>query len=366
MARRGILLGLLIALAAAAPCRGAMVRWYDEYTDGFEAAKKTGRPMVVVFGVEDEKTRGFSKKLFEKDQLAPFHRLFVFIYIEVAIKGGVFSHGLFSKFPPGGGGHTLPIIFFADAEEKVVSKVEGGQRTSELASEMASVLKKTGVASPRKVRDAQEALEQANALNARKHYGAAARLYKEVIDLNLKLPGTETAKKELARIDEMAKKQLQSARNDIADKVYPDAVRKLLDLEATFSPLPEAREAQEELARLRKMPEVREALEKAEKKEAVAARTAPKPTDDPSDIEGDFFTEEELDALDRMAGGEEPKAAQKGADTTAECRRLLSFARGWIANKQTAKAREALDTILAKHPDTVYADQAKALLEKLR
>jgi len=356
----GLALGFV--LLAAAPCRGA-VRWYDTYEEGLGLAKKTGRPIAVVFATEDDKLRA-AKKLFERDTIVPFHRLFVFIYIEVAIKDGRVMHAMFQKFPPGDGQHTFPLIFFAGTDEKVISKTEGNPRAGDLASDMAAVLKKMGgVASPKKARDANEALERANALLAKKQYGAAAKLYKEVVDLSLKLPATETAKGELAKIEEMAKKQLMAARADVADKAYPEAAKKLADLDDTFAPLPAAKEAREELAKLRALPEAKEALEKAVKKHPLAAR---KHTDDPNDIDSDYFTDEELDALDQMAGGEDAKPAAKEAGPGAECRRLLSFARGWIANKQHAKAREVLARIIGKYPDTIYADQAKALLATLK
>lgn len=365
MAPRWALLGLLVGLGAAAPCRAAAVRWYDTYEEGLEAARKTGRPMAIVFGLENDKLRA-AKKLFERDQLVPFHRLFVFIYVEVSVKDGMVSHGLFHKYSPGEGRITFPLTFFADGEEKVLSKLQGGQSAGDLTTEMAAVLKKHGgIASPKKLREAQEKLDDANALLERKQYGAAARLYKDVVDLNLRVPATETAKKELAKIQEMAKKQLESARADVADRAYPNAVSKLLDLEETFSPLPEAREAHEELARLRALPEVKEALEKAETREAAAAPAAPGHTDDPNDVAGDFFTEEELDALDRMADAGEAKPGADEAAAATECRRLLTLARSWIANKRPEKARELLEKVVADHPGTIYADQAKALLEKL-
>lgn len=363
-ARYGLVLALAAGMGSAATARGA-IRWYDDYSEGLDVAKKSGRPMVVVFGLEDDKTRA-AKKLFDKDTLVPFHRLFVFIHIGITIKDRTVTHALFGKYPPGQGAITFPLIFFADTDEKVLSKVEGSQKATDLASEMTAALKKTGgPVNLKKTRDAQEAFDRANALAAKKQYGAAGKLYKEVVDLNLKLPATETAKKELAKIEEMAKKQLEAARADVADKAYPEAVRKLADLEETFSPLPAAREARGELAKLRKLPEAKEAFEKAERKEAVVARPAPKHTDDPNDIENDYFTDEELDALDKMAGGEEARPAAKEAGPAAECRRLLTLARSWIANNQPAKARELLEKIIAKYPDGPYASQAEALLKSL-
>ncbi|MBM4032562.1 MAG: hypothetical protein FJ291_12360 [Planctomycetes bacterium] len=364
MTKQTIVVTLVMVLTTL-PCRAA-VRWYDTYEEGVELAKKTGRPIVVVFQDREDKVRA-AKKLFERDAVIPFHRLFVFIYIEVEVKDGKMMHAMFHKYQPGAGGHALPLIFFAGSDEKVISKVEGlNLKAGDMASEMAAAIKKIGgVASPRKARDAQEAFEQANALAAKKHLGAAARLYREVVDLNLKIPATEASKKELAKIEEMAKKDLAAARTDLGDKAYPEAVRKLAGIEETFSPLPAAKEAREELAKLRALPEAKEALEKAEKRDAVAACPARRHTDDPADIEGDYFTDEELDALDKMAEGEEAKPAGKESGAAAECRRLLAFARGWIANNQPARAREALRQIISKYPDGFYAGQARALLEKL-
>jgi hypothetical protein len=363
MARHRFLLALVASLAAT--CQGA-VRWYtNDYEGGLELARKLGRPLVIIFHTPDDKLRTV-KKLFEAEMLAPYHRQFVFSYNDVEVKNGTMSHGLFNKFKPGDGAHTLPIIFFADADEKVLSKIENPSRVGDIKAEMDAALKKLGgPVNPKKTREAQEAFDRGNALLAKKQLGPAAKCFKEMVDLNVKLPAAETAKKELAKLEEMAAKQLEAARTDVKDKAYPEAVRKLSELDETFSPMPAAKEAREELAKLRALPEAKEALAKTEKKEP-AAPASRRHTDDPNDIAGDFFTEEELDALDAMAAGAEAKAEEKGADERAECRRLLSFARGWIANKENAKAREALDKIIAKYPDTIHADQAKALLEQLK
>jgi len=363
MARPRLFLAFVASLAAT--CQGA-VRWYtNDYEGGLEIARKMGRPMVIIFHTPNDKLRT-AKKLFESDMLAPYHRQFVFCYNEVEIKDGTMSHGLFHKYNPGDGGHSLPIIFFAGPDEKVISKIENPSRVGDIKAEMDAALKKMGgPVSPKKMREAQEALDRGNALLAKKRLGPAAKCFKEVVDLNQRSPATETAKKELAKLEEMAAKQLEAARGAVKDKAYPDALQMLTELDEVFSPMPAAQEAREELAKLRALPEVKEALAKAEKKGA-AAQAPPKQTSDPDDIAGDYFTEEELDALDAMAGGAEAKAEEKGAAAKAECRRLLSFARGWMANKQNARAREALEKVIAKYPDTLYADQAKALLEKLK
>lgn len=371
-AGRGLALATL-ALAAFAPATGqGAVRWYtNDYEAGLEAARKTGRPMVIIFHPATDKFHA-PKKMFESDQLAAYHPLFVFIYNDVTVANNTFAHGLFNKYNPGDGQHRLPIIFFADTDEKVVSKIEAPQRAGDIAAEMASVLKKLGgPTNPRKAREAQETLERGNAFLARKHYGAAAKAFKDVLDLGLKLPATEAARAELAKLEETARSLLAGARADIADKAYAEAVRKLGELDAAFSPMPAAAEAREELAKLRKLPEVQQALDEAAKRPASAPAPgprsgAPRPTSDPEDVENDYFTEAELDALDQMAAGEEPVAAAKAGGAAAECRRLLGFARGWIANKQHAKAREALEAVIEKHPDTIFADQARALLEQLK
>jgi tetratricopeptide (TPR) repeat protein len=356
-----------MVMMLATACHGA-IRWYDQYDSSLELAKKTGRPLVLVFAPGTETPPRASKRVFEKDELAPFHRMFVFVFLEVNqdAKSGTFSHGMFQKYPPGAGAHAFPIIFFVDTDEKILLKVEGAE-TKDLGSKMAGVIKKFGgVADPKKTRDAQDSLDRATALVAKKRYGAAARLYKNVVDINLRLPVTETAKKELAKIEELAAKELAAARTDVADKAYASAIEKLSDLEKLFAPLPAAKEARDELAKLRQVPEAKEAFEKSERKDAPATVEAKAP-DEATDLASELFTEEELDALDKMAGGaaaEETKATD-GDAAAAECRRLLSLARSWIANKQPDKARELLDRIIEKHPDTLFADQAKALLKKI-
>jgi hypothetical protein len=145
-------------------------------------------------------------------------------------------------------------------------------------------------------------------------------------------------------------------------------VSRLLDLERDFPTLEAGKEAGKHLAELRKLPQAKEAFEALEEPETPTepSATVATQTDDPYDIDNNFFTDEELEALDEMASGEEPKPAKpKSTSVSQECRRLLSFARSWIANKQPDKARELLERIIEKHPRTIYADQAKVLLKKL-
>jgi len=360
-----LLLGLLAATAAA-PCRAA-IRWYDDYSEGHEAAKKLCRPMVVVFDIEDERRRGTAKRLFEKSKLAPLHRLFVFIHIGLTVKNGTVSHALFHKFPPGQGQISFPLVFFAGTDEKVLGKNISPHRTSDLFDQMVGIVRKLGgPAAAAKAREAQQTLERADALLAAKRYGAAARLYKAVVGLGAGSPATETAKKQFAAIAEMAAKRLQAARADVADKAYPAAVRKLRELARAFAPLPEAKQARDELARLGAMPEVKAALADARGAESHAARRQPTLTDDPGNVDDDFFTDDELDALDKMAGGQPPPDADGAKAAAAECRRLLTLARSWMANDRPDKARELLEKVVALHPGTLYARQAAALLEKLR
>jgi tetratricopeptide (TPR) repeat protein len=232
---------------------------------------------------------------------------------------------------------------------------------------MAKALKTHGpVASMKKARRADDDLKRANAFFEKGHYGPAARLYQGILEAKLKIPATETAKANLAKIVEKADKQLETARLDVADGAYREGIEKLLDLEDNFASLEAGKGARQELEKLRKLPEARAAFDALEKKtRATPKAVVARPTDDASDIDNDFFSEEELDALDEMATGEKPKPVKQPSGGSRECRRLLSLARSWIANKRPDKARELLDKIIEKHPATLYADQARGLLKKL-
>jgi len=352
------------SVALAATCQGA-IHWHDEYNGALDVAKKSGRPLVVVFAREGDRV---AKRLFEREQLIPFQRQFVFVFLEVSMQGNTFTHGLFSKYPPGPGAHNFPLIFFAGTDEKILGNTEGAQKTQDLASSMMAALKKHGpVPDEKKARSIQEALDRANAHLAKKEYGPAAKLYQEIVESKLKVPAAETAKKELAKIGETVKKQLEAAKVDLADKAYPEAIQKLLDIEEEFPTLDAGKQASQELAKLRELPEAKPAFEKVQKKETVAERrpAAPKMTNNPEDVDNDFFAEEELDALDKMANGPPQSTARPQRSASAECARLLSLARSWIANKQPDKARELLLRITEKHPDSIQAEQAKVLLKSL-
>jgi len=351
------------------------MRWCKTYEDAVGAAKKLGRPMVLVFGRESEHHQRAVNRMFQKGSLAPFLRRFVFAYFELEItRDDRIFHRLFHKYTPLAGEHRLPLIFIADANEKVLAKTEGFKRPRELAARMRKALEAHGpVATTKRAREILRKLDKANALLKKERHGAAARLYQEIVAAKLKMPATAEAKAKLAKIEKMASKQLKGARTDIADKAYPHAIEKLLDLERNFPSLQAGKQARGELAKLQKLPQAKAAFAALEKKAAAARKTKKRSaarglTTDPSEIDKNFFTDEELGALDAMAQkGQEPQPARSAtAKSSAECRRLLSLARSWIANKRPDKAKQLLRRVVEKYPTTIYADQAKALLKKLK
>jgi len=359
----------LVALAAAATSHGAF-RWLNDYHDAREAAKKTGRPIALVFGREGAQNVRLATRIFSRNPIPAFHRHFVFCYLEVGMANNTFSHGLFRKFPPGPGGHRFPLIFFTNLEEKILSQTEGSPRPTDLAFLMRDVLRKHGpIAGAKKASDMEAYAKRADALLEKKQFGPAGKLYKAIVDADLKLEVSEKARKQLAAIAERASKQLAAARTDIADKAYRDAVDRLEELLETYPYLEAGQEAAKELAKLRKLPEASKVLAEAEAASSGQTTIAePELTTDPTDIENNFFTDQELDVLDNLDSAEQEAAAppaKKAPSASAQCRRLLSLARSWIANKKPEKARELLQRIIDEHPTSLYADQAKMLLKSI-
>jgi len=342
---------LLLATSAMA---GA--RWHTTYATGHKLAQEGGRPMIVVFGRPGEASLKNAQKMFDDAKVARMTRYFVCIHLELSVQNKSFSHPKFATYKPGPGGHKMPIIFFADAKEKTLEKTEGAPDSASLARTMATALKAHGpVADPKKLSKASSCLKLAESLREKGNLSRAAPLYQEVIRLASKAPIADTARGKLKEIESAATRDLETARLDITDKAYPEAVAKLKTLCKTFPTLKAGKEARTELAKLAKVPEAKAALEGR-----AAASSARKV--DTSDY---AFTDEELAALDVMGQrGDEVQTGDSGASDKAE--RLLRMARNWQANKQPSQARKYLRQIIAQYPTTDQAETAKRLLRDLK
>jgi len=354
---------LLAAHAQAGP------RWAKNYAEGQKIASDTGRPMVILFGLVD-KTKA-DRKCFEHDDLAMFDSVFVFIHEQLTIdkKNNSVTDALFGKYPPGQGGIRFPFVVFADEKEKQLYKAdaESVQSPKALGLSMRTALIKHGpVADPRKALEVAGAVRRADVLFEKQQFGAAARLYREAVETNLKTPPVAAAKDKLAKIEDMANKELASARSDLNDKAYPEAIEKLFAIDRKFSTVKAGQEAHAELAKLKELPEAKEAYAAAEKKASGKAPDTAVAVQSPAGPPLDPFTEEDLVALDEMASPQTAQAATPGTDDADECRKLFSAAQGWIDNKEPARAKPILQKIIAQYPKTIYADQAKSLLEEMK
>jgi hypothetical protein len=347
---------LPMLLAGAVAARAA--QWHDTYTTALELAQKTGRPLIIVFGRPGENSHKAVERMFGNARVAGLTRYFVCVYLEFTIQNNTYIHPLLSKFKIGGGAHKIPVIIFADATEKQLDKVEGIQPIANLRVTLAKVLKEHGpVPNARDLREALAKTEKADELRKKENLPAAARLYKDVVDLGIKAPIALKAKERLDAIEATLKKDLESARVDIADQAFPEAVRKLKSIAGDFPTLDTGKAARAELAKLAENPKAKTALEGGGTAQPATIAAVP----DTSDY---VFTEEELDALDEMGTGEAATDDDAGAARKAE--RLLRMARNWIANKQPTEARKLLSQILRRYPRTVQADTARQLLETLQ
>ena len=363
---RVVVAGTLVAVLWAVACQGSS-RWTKSYDDCLKAAKESGRPMVVAFVRKGAANVKAVKKLFAKPRLARYSRLFVCCYVELEIANNQVSSPLFAKYKPTGQ-IRFPLIFFADANEATLAKTDS-PKASDLAHFLKLALHKHGpIADPKKLREALKKLKQADALYEAGKYGPAAGLYSQIVALDFKAPPVDAARGKLAKIDAMANEQLEAARADVKAKAYADAIEKLAKLERGFSSVEAGQKAHIELEKLRKLPEAKEAFaalkpHSAAEPEAAEAKGVAV-VEAESRIDG--FTDEELDALDAMArGGQASPAPARSPGAGKECRRLLGLARNWIANKRPDKAKLFLRRVLDKHPGTLYADQAKALLKDI-
>jgi hypothetical protein len=312
--------------------------------------------MIVVFGRKGDRYLKSVQREFDNPRLYRMTRYFVCIYLEMDVQNNSFSHPQFSVYRPGPGGHRVPLIFFANAKEKVLDKTEGDPKTTELGQMMAKVLKEHGeVADPKALSKASAMLKAAEKLHEKGELSRAAPLYQEIVRLAPNAPIGEKAGKKLAEVEAIAARELEAARLDIADKAYPDAVGKLKAICTSYRTLKVGKEAAAELARLEDVPEAQDALEG--KTEAATTREV-----DTSDY---VFTDEELDALDDM-GRSDGVVRTGGRDDAAKAERMLRMARNWIANKQNAEARKLLRQITTQYPTTTQASTARNLLDGLK
>jgi len=359
-----------LAIAAglwAATCQGA-VRWCKDYDETLKLAKETGRPFLLVFARKGDASLRSVRKIFSSSRLARYSRVFLFCCVELEIVNNQIHSALLGKY------HRerqirLPLFYFADASETVLAKT-GDRRAENLEYFFKLALHKHGpVADPRKLHEAVARLRKADELFKDGKYGAAASLYRSILALRVKAPPVAAARGKLAKIDEMAEAQLEAAQADLKDKAYADAVPKLAELERNFGPTKAGQAARKELARLRTLAEAKDAFAALEARAAAKGPGEPDATPE-VDVEAeckiDGFSDEELDALDAMAQGGEPRQSpQQAADAARKARRLLGLARNWITNKRPDKAKDLLRKVIEDYPDTLYAEQAKAVLSGL-
>lgn len=371
---RPALVALLLALTAAAH---AGPRWFDTYAEAQKTAQEFGRPMAFVYISEKSQVRSV-QRMFDKPALRRFHSYFVFTYEQVQVKDNMISSPMFRRYPVTGMTLSMPLvlIFFAAPDEKVLYKMAGEQTAKALASGMMLALRKHGpVPDLKDLREAKTALTHVDALLEKEDYRTAARLIVPVTRAKLTPKMLEEAKKRLAKIDDAVGKKLDEALRFLQAKNYPLAVAELDRVAKDYPSLEAGKRAAGELDKLRKLPQAKAAFDALGKAPPPGSKTAPgkppasveaagvkrpKPEEDPN-----AFTDEELDALDKITqGGFDDEPVQRRAENP-KAQRLLRFARNWIANRQPAKARQHLNQILDLYPDSLSAEQAKALLKDL-
>ena len=360
----------LTTMLAASSCFGA-VRWFaNDYEGAQKLAKDTGWPIMVAFVVKGDSNVKELKRLFTRPQLTRFARAFFFCYVELEIVNNQVNSRILAKFKHQGQ-IRFPCFYFVDANDAVLTTTMD-KSPDNLDLQFKLAYKRHGpVADPKSLKEALTKLKQADALSEKGQAGAAAALYQEIVAMGFKAPPVEAATAKLAQIEQTANQQLEDARADLKAKAYAQAVDKLAELERHYGSLKAGQEAHQELARLRQMPEAKDAFAQLARR---AAETPKDPTAPVAITEAEWkidgFTDEELDALDAMAAGTEPAEAKpdaaQGDAVARKCRRLLGLARNWIANKQPDKARTLLQQVIDQHGDTLYAEQARAILSGIK
>lgn len=307
------------------------------YQAALKESRRTGRPIMAVFGRDACGNCRYTKKALDDAALAPLRRQV--LYVSLDCDAGE-NRPLMDRLRAGKDMTILPFIFYLTPKEGILDCTAGAQDADALKEKMKAAIGKQRPASDDELAKAAKAIERANAQMDAGHCGAAAATYLTLSKMKSESAVVEEARDSLEVITWLSQELLDAARAAAGQKDYAGAAARLAILRRDFEGCKAVAEAEGDLAKLRAEPEAKAALEAA----GLTAGAGPKPTGD------------------KPAGD---KPATPASDPEAAAKRLLSMARNYIANKLPERARPLLERILKDHPGSAAAADAKALLKLL-
>ncbi|HUT36439.1 MAG TPA: thioredoxin family protein [Planctomycetota bacterium] len=304
-----------------------------DYQAALRESRRTGRPIMALFGREACGNCRYTKKALDDASLAPLRRQIVYVSLDC---DAAENRPLMSRLRQGKDISILPFVFYLSPKEEVLDYTSGSQGADALRDKVKAALAKQRPTSDEQLAKAAKAVEKANTLMDSGQCGAAAPTYLAVAKMKSESALVEEARDSLEVITLLSKELLEAARAAAGEKDYAGAAARLAIVRRDFEGSKAAAEAEDELGKLRAEPEAKAALEAAGL--ATAAPGPKPPVDTPA----------------------------PGADQEAAAKRLFSMAKNYLANKLPDRARPLLERIVKDHPDTATAAEARALLQTLQ
>ena len=140
--KKAILLALaaVTSLALASDFPKGSPEFKDSSTYALSAAKKSGKPVVMVFSAAwCGPCQTMKKEVYPSAAVKAFHDKFIWAYLDIDVEanGKLFeSHKL----------ESVPHLLFLDANGKTIDQQEGGSSPEEFAKKLVKVLEKAGPA----------------------------------------------------------------------------------------------------------------------------------------------------------------------------------------------------------------------------
>lgn len=136
--KKAILLALAAAtgLALASDFPKGSPEFKDSSTYALSAAKKSGKPVIMVFSAAwCPPCQAMKKEVYPSEAVKAFHDKFVWAYIDIDDER---NERVTKKF----GVSSIPHIEFLDAEGKEIDKQIGGTSSEDFAKKLATILAK--------------------------------------------------------------------------------------------------------------------------------------------------------------------------------------------------------------------------------
>ena len=269
----------------------------------------------------------------------------------------------------------FPVCLFVDAKCKEVDRIAGYAPAMQYIGQLKRVVAKAIAQVPDKDRrDAQRAFERGKEAIERKDLAAAVTDLKAAIVAGLF--GADAAKRMLEDIEAKANEKYQEGVALEGKEKLGSAVRAYRECAREFKGTESADNAAKRIAEIRNDPDIRKRLNAymagkllAAAQEAVSQKryaAAVASLDTIAKRYGDTEQAAEAKELrDKLAADPNVAAGLKEAGVRGEAERYLSLGDTYRRNKMLDKARAEYQKVVAKYPDTSFAQTAKERIAEI-